>query len=69
MNYSELIYWLDGYLSNKNRDLTVEETKLINDKINSLFNKVTPNIYEPPTHIAGFPIPSNLNWSNPPITC
>lgn len=70
MNYSEIIYWLDGYLSDKNRDLTPEETKLINDKINSCFNKVTPNIYNPPTEIAGFPYHSG-NWDTSfvSITC
>jgi hypothetical protein len=40
--------WLDGFLVDKDRDLTELETKIINDKLNSCFNKVTPDLSRKP---------------------
>jgi len=56
-NYEQFIYWLDGFLAGKT-ELSIEETKLINEKLNSFFNKVTPNISpsDPPINQWGNPL-------------
>lgn len=41
LNYEQFIHFLDGFLADKDRALTAEETKLINDKLNSCFINVT----------------------------
>lgn len=42
MKPDQLIFWLSGFLENKDRDLTQEETLIIKNKLESCFNKVTP---------------------------
>ncbi len=64
MQFNEFTNFLDGFLFDKNRDLTVEETKVIKDKLNSCFVKVTPIL--PQT--VGLMNAPQIIWSgNPPI--
>lgn len=44
MNIDETVFWIDGFLSDKNGNLTSEETKILKKKIDECFNKVTPRL-------------------------
>lgn len=55
MEMNDFTMWLYGYLHDKNRDLTEEETNLIKTKLDSCFNKITPNT---------FPYYDDTNWPN-----
>lgn len=44
MQFNEFTNFLEGFLFDKNRDLSAAETKVIKDKLNSCFTKVTPNL-------------------------
>ncbi len=57
MTMEHFTIWLSGYLEGKDRGLTPEETKVINDKLNSCFNKITPLVFNSP-----------LPMDTPPIT-
>ncbi len=59
MKPEELISWLSGYLHDKDRDLTKEETAIIKEKLESCFNKVTPNL--------GYQTVYNLQYFNPDV--
>lgn len=41
MNAKEFTIWLSGYLEASGKALNSEQTKTINDKLNSLFKNVT----------------------------
>ncbi len=50
MTYQEFTYWLDGFLAGQTNELTPSQVKTIKDKLDSVFNKVTPpNLYETTT--------------------
>ena len=45
MTPQEYINWLDGFLSSNNsKELNEEQTQKIKQKLDTVFNKVTPNL-------------------------
>lgn len=44
MTPQEYTQWLDGYLTDKNSELNAQQVKTIKEKLQTVFNKVTPNI-------------------------
>lgn len=43
MNTNELLYWLDGYLTDKKEGLGGEQVKIIREKITKIINPVLKN--------------------------